>query len=88
MALPITTEEAEQLAREIAHRTEETPEQAVTTSLQERLARLRLRDHNDRDIDQFVASIMAISEHCASLPVLDSRTPDEMLGYDERGLPN
>jgi antitoxin VapB len=28
-----------------------------------------------------------IAEHCASLPVLDSRPADEILGYDEHGLP-
>ena len=27
-----------------------------------------------------------IAKHCASLPVLDSRSPNEML-YGERGLP-
>jgi hypothetical protein len=27
-----------------------------------------------------------IAKHCASLPVLDSRSPEQML-YDERGLP-
>jgi hypothetical protein len=25
-----------------------------------------------------------IATHCASLPVLDARSPDEILGYDDR----
>jgi Rv0623-like transcription factor len=29
----------------------------------------------------------AIRRRCAALPVLDTRTADEILGYDERGLP-
>jgi len=29
----------------------------------------------------------AISHHCASLPILDGRTEDEILGYDDQGLP-
>ena len=29
-----------------------------------------------------------IALRCASLPVLDSRNPDEILGYDEDGLPS
>ena len=29
-----------------------------------------------------------IAEHCASLPVLDSRRAEEILGYDEAGLPH
>jgi antitoxin VapB len=28
-----------------------------------------------------------IATHCASLPVLDSRRAEEILGYDEYGLP-
>jgi len=28
-----------------------------------------------------------IANRCAALPVLDARPADEILGYDERGLP-
>lgn len=28
-----------------------------------------------------------IALHCSRLPVRNSRTPDEILGYDEHGLP-
>jgi antitoxin VapB len=28
-----------------------------------------------------------IGERCAALPTLDDRTEDEILGYDENGLP-
>ena len=31
--------------------------------------------------------IMAISKECAALPVLDTRSEDEILGYDENGIP-
>ena len=34
------------------------------------------------------AAIREIQERLAKLPVLDSRTPDEILGYDEFGLPH
>jgi antitoxin VapB len=30
----------------------------------------------------------AISDHCAALPVLDPRSPEEIVGYDEFGVPN
>jgi hypothetical protein len=33
------------------------------------------------------AAIREIQESLAKLPVLDSRTPDEIIGYDEFGLP-
>jgi len=29
----------------------------------------------------------AMAQHCASRPVLDARPAEEILGYDERGLP-
>jgi len=28
-----------------------------------------------------------IAVHCSRLPVFDARPPDEILGYDEHGLP-
>lgn len=31
--------------------------------------------------------IRGIGDRCATLPVLDARTPDEILDYDEQGLP-
>jgi antitoxin VapB len=34
------------------------------------------------------AAIREIRESLKKLPVLDNRTPDEILGYDEFGLPN
>ena len=29
-----------------------------------------------------------IKSHCASLPMLDTRTAGEILGYDDNGLPH
>jgi antitoxin VapB len=31
--------------------------------------------------------LAVIRRRCAALPMLDTRTADEILGYDERGLP-
>jgi antitoxin VapB len=31
--------------------------------------------------------LLQISERSAARPIIDARTPDEILGYDERGLP-
>ncbi len=33
------------------------------------------------------SEILKIGEKCSSLPLLDSRTPDEILGYEKNGLP-
>lgn len=34
-----------------------------------------------------VEEIMSIAHHFSSLPVLDDRTDDEIIGYDENGIP-
>jgi antitoxin VapB len=73
----------ERLAGEVARRTGETKTEAVTQALRERLARLRRGRSKRRLADE----LEAIAEHCASLPVLDARSPDEILEYDDRGLP-
>lgn len=35
-----------------------------------------------------VEEIMAIARRFSSLPVLDDRSDDEIIGYDENGIPN
>jgi antitoxin VapB len=55
----------------------------VRKALAERLERERLRRGEAADLE---ARIREIGEHCASLPVLDPRTPDEIVGYDENGM--
>jgi antitoxin VapB len=84
MPLSIKHPEADRLARELAAKMGETLTDAVMNALRERLERhsgrkrpLQLRDE-----------LRAIRERCAKLPVLDNRAPDEILGYDERGLPH
>lgn len=32
--------------------------------------------------------LLAIAKHCANLPLLDTRKPDDILGYDEYGIPS
>ena len=34
------------------------------------------------------AAIDEVADHCSSLPVINDRSPDEILGYDEIGLPS
>jgi antitoxin VapB len=82
MALSIKDRETERLARLLAKRTGETITVATKKALEERLSRV----DSVRDPD-LLERMEAISRHCASLPVLDARTPDEVLGYDESGLP-
>ncbi len=83
MALNIRNPETERLAEELARLAGETKTEAVTRALRDRLERLRRERSGRRLADE----LDAIALHCAALPVLDSRGTDEILGYDERGLP-
>jgi antitoxin VapB len=83
MALNIRNAEAEKLAEALAKLTGETKTEAVTQALRDRLARLR-RERAQRCLAD---ELDEIALHCARLPVQDSRTPDEILEYDEHGLP-
>ena len=83
MALNIRNRRAEELAEALARLTGETKTQAVTRALQDRLERVR-RQRSGRSL---AGELDDIARHCASLPVLDDREADDILGYDERGLP-
>ena len=85
MPLSIKDPEADRLARAVADRTGETLTQAVITALRERLARVQ---NKGEDAENLVQDVLAIGKHCAALPVLDGRSPDELLGYDANGLPS
>lgn len=82
MALSIKHPEADRLARELADRTGETITEAVTKAIRERLVR-----ETGRTPEAIRASIDRIVAEVALLPVYDDRTADEILGYDENGLP-
>ncbi|HLV96328.1 MAG TPA: type II toxin-antitoxin system VapB family antitoxin [Candidatus Acidoferrales bacterium] len=83
MALNIRNPEAEQLAAELAKRTGESKTEAVIKALRDRLARVRRERGKRRLADE----LEEIAKRYESLPVLDPRSPDEIIGYDENGLP-
>lgn len=83
MPLNIRNAETEKLAEAIAKLTGETKTEAVTKALRDRLARLRRERSRRRLADE----LDAIAQHCASLPVVDSRSAEEIIGYDDRGAP-
>lgn len=85
MALSIQNPEAEQLAQELAEKTGESIAEAVVNSLRERLQRQRSKTGSSLRLRDEIRSIGA---RCAALPVLDPRSPDEILGYDADGLPH
>jgi antitoxin VapB len=82
MALSIKNDEADRLARELALTTGESITDAVLTALRERLERER-----GRRAPSVAERLRRLAREAAALPVLDARPADELIGYDERGLP-
>ncbi len=79
MALSIKSERADRLARELAALTGESITDAVIAAIEGRLE-LERRQRRTQSFDDIV-------ERFARLPVLDDRSPDEILGYDTSGVP-
>jgi antitoxin VapB len=84
VALSIKDPEADRLARELAAITGESLTEVVIKALRERL---RLVKPDTRTEEQYLADIRRIVEDYNRRPVVDDRTADEIIGYDERGLP-
>ena len=83
MAIRIRNPETERLARELARRTGASITEAITTALREQLA----REDGKRAGPRLGDELPAIGRRCAALPDLDRRSAEEILGYDEIGLP-
>ncbi|MER9232826.1 type II toxin-antitoxin system VapB family antitoxin [Mesorhizobium sp. M0622] len=86
MALSIKNMEVEQLARELARRRRVSVTEAIRQSLEREVARERLVPRDDTgDLFQ---RLMAIAERAARIPERkDAMSDDEILGYDELGIP-
>ncbi|MBV9287502.1 MAG: type II toxin-antitoxin system VapB family antitoxin [Hyphomicrobiales bacterium] len=83
MALSFKDEETDRLARALAELTGETLTNAVRAALAEKLERERLRRGEAAALAE---RLLAIGKHCADLPDLDTRAPDDIIGYDETGM--
>ncbi len=83
MALSIIDPETEKLARLLAERTGETVTAATKRALQERLGRMG----TDAAKAAQLKDLEACRRRWSELPRIDARSADEILGYDENGLP-
>ena len=83
MALSLKDPETDRLAREVAKLTGESLTEAVRKALAERLERERRKRGGARSL---VERLNEIALHCAALPTYDRRTPDEIIGYDDKGM--
>lgn len=84
MALSIKNPETDRLAHDLAEATGETVTVAVTIAIKQRLELIRPRARRARLLDD----IRQIQSLVASVADKDHRSPDEVLGYDEFGLPS
>ncbi len=83
MALSIKHPEAERLARTLARRTGESITRTVLVALRERLK----REEGRRTVPRLKEQLLEIGARCSALPDLDKRSAEEIIGYDEAGLP-
>ena len=83
MPLSIKNDATERLARQVASETGESLTEAIQTALEERGERLRAKRPNRILAGQLEDLLGRVD----ALPTLDSRTEDEILGYDEHGMP-
>lgn len=83
MALSIKNKATERLARQVADETGESITEAIQKSLEERWGRLEARRRSrvlSRQIDDILQRVDA-------MPTLEDRPADEILEYNEHGLP-
>lgn len=86
MALNIQDPTIHALARELVQTTGESLTQAVRLAHQERLRRVRAQQGTP--LRSLVETLDDIAVRYAALPDLDTRSPDDILGYDAHGLPH
>ena len=82
MAINIKDPETDALARRLATLTGEKITDAVRLAVEE-----RLRREERRNGKASLQALLTIVDEFSALPVIDPRTPDEILGYDKDGLP-
>ena len=83
MPLNIKDPETHALAKRLARLTGESLTRAVKLAIRQRLAQVEKAQGMTRLADE----LDDIALHCAGLPRRNQRDAEEIIGYDERGLP-
>jgi antitoxin VapB len=88
MTLPADAE-TERLARKLAEATGKPLPSIVREAIAAKAEAAGLTENGGPQLsrDELLARMKEITDGFASLPVLDDRTPDEIIGYDEHGVP-
>lgn len=85
MSLNIKNPATVALADELARRQGISKTAAIHQALSERLHRM---GYGGATEERLLSELRGIRERVARLPELDSRTDEEIIGYDEHGVPN
>ena len=83
MALNIKDPATDALARELAALTGESLTEAIRIAMSERVARLR----RQAAVSARAADLQRFIDRGRRRATLDDRSPEEIIGYDENGLP-
>ena len=83
MPISLKSPETERLARRLAEATGESITEAITRALEERLQRLATA----RSFTNYVTPIERVQQRIRERPVLDARSPDDIIGYGDDGVP-
>jgi antitoxin VapB len=86
MGLSIKNAEVERMVREIATTRGVSMTEALRQVLAEEVERQRLA--RAAEIEARIAAAMAIAREVAAMPDISDMTDDEILGYDEDGIPS
>lgn len=84
MALSLKDPQVDRLAREVADLTGETLTEAIRVALAERLAREQLRRARSSGLAE---RLLELGRQTSALADLDPRSPEDILGYNDHGLP-
>jgi antitoxin VapB len=89
MAFHIRNSKVEEDLRQLCQITGESLTEAVHKAVLLRLEQERASTRSGVDREQFLRErYRKMRERLSKLPILDTRSPDEILGYDENGMPS
>lgn len=83
MALNIKDPATDALARELSALTGESITEAIRIAMSERMTRLR----RQATVAERAADLQRFIDRGRQRAILDDRSPEEIIGYDENGLP-
>ncbi len=89
MGLTIDNEAVVAMIRDLAERRGVTPDEALRQAVEQAvaLAPPSPRARTPEEIEERYQALMSIARRAQALPVISNMTEDEILGYDESGIP-